>query len=61
MAVQGAAAVAVNPASNRIYVARSTTIDVVDGLTNTVTGTVYVGVDLIGVAVNPDDQPCLHV
>ena len=46
---------AVNPTTNRIYVANETSnnVSVIDGATNTVVATVTVGVAPSGVAVNP--------
>src|SRR5438132_14037951 len=47
--------VAVNPLTNRIYVANSddNTVSVIDGSTNTVIATILVGSHPVGVGVNP--------
>ena len=47
---------AVNPNTNRIYVANygSNNVSVIDGASNTVVATVAVGSDPDGVAVNPN-------
>jgi YVTN family beta-propeller protein len=50
----GHASVAVNPATNRIYVTNPpSAVSVIDGATNLVAGTVAVGDYPVGVAVNP--------
>ena len=51
----GPYAVAVNPVTNKIYVANysSNTVTVIDGATNSTTATVGVGVSPLAVAVNP--------
>ena len=47
---------AVNPSTNRIYVANagSDSVSVIDGASNTVAATVAVGSNPLGVAVNPN-------
>ena len=52
-------AVAVNPATNTIYVASfdAGTVSVIDGQTNTVTATIRVGTGPDAVAVNPGPTP----
>ena len=51
----GGGGLAVNPATNRIYVTNvaSNSVSVIDGWTNQVRTTIPVGVDPYGVAANP--------
>ena len=51
----GGGGLAVNPATNRIYMTNSAsnTVSAIDGLTNRVRTTIPVGVDPFGVAANP--------
>jgi YVTN family beta-propeller protein len=51
----GGGGLAVNPATNRVYVTNSAsnTVNAIDGLTNQVRSTFLVGVDPFGVAANP--------
>ena len=56
----GSNAVAVDPATDTVYVSqpqRADTVSVIDGGTNTVTATIPVGFYPDGVAVDSDTQP----